>query len=106
MAHASIDYHMDFISLLSLSNIGVVEPEILIAKKQHQSVVEPQANFGCNGITHPQPSSHGTLHLVNGMNGLERGPKRGRENGGELEALEQDQLYEDFTKVNKAAGII
>ena len=46
MAHASMDYHMDFISLLSLSNIGVVEPEIQLAAKKERGASQQQAGVG------------------------------------------------------------
>ena len=88
MAHANVDYHMDFISLLSLSSIGVVEPEVSMAKKRQQTVSP------AGGVQAPNPSSNGGLldspqcfpHFKNGdslhslnMNGLERGVKRVRE---------------------------
>lgn len=105
MAHASIDYHMDFISLLSLANIGMVEPEVLmiknLRKKPQETTVEhiPQADSGRNGVTYLSQDKKGvSVHLTNGFS-LERGLKRGRENGGELEALEQDLLYEGLSKV-------
>lgn len=59
MAHAGIDYHVDFISLLSLSNIGTVDPELALAKKP---ILAPEAMSGypCIGsgplASNPTPS--------------------------------------------------
>ena len=98
MAHARIDYHMDFISLLSLSNIGVVDPEVMMIKKQQPQVASEHSQEPCGGQEHHRCELNG-LPVEN-----IRGVKREREGGLGLAVLEQEQLYQDLTKVCSFVG--
>ena len=53
MAHAGMDYHVDFISLLSLSNIGTVEPELALTKKPTPA---PEVMSGSHLVSNLPPS--------------------------------------------------
>jgi hypothetical protein len=93
MAYASLDRHKDFISLLSLSNIGVnIEPELVLAQKK-QAPSQPsipeqhctQNGLGCtNGYGLPTAMNDDL-----GMNGP------GKRRRGQLEYLCPEAAEED-----------
>lgn len=108
MAHASVDCHLDFISLLSLANIGVIEPEVSLSKKQvasndHSRSISQQGDPKKETKSFSSPSSllKGTV-LLNGessLNGIYRGlAKRRRDQRDsivEVAALEGLEAAED-----------
>lgn len=97
MAHANMDYHMDFISLLSLSNIGVLEPQLVLAQKK-QAALAPEALQGLSCT--PGWDGHGSTSngccLSNGSNGLTNGNGFEKLNGvkrrrGQLECVSVEE---------------
>lgn len=90
MAHASMDYQMDFISLLSLSNIGVIEPELAWAQEHAAAPAALSSTCTAAGFqdgTSGREPVNGYQLPINGLNtncnGLDRSIKRRR---GQLEA--------------------
>ncbi len=85
MAYAGMDYHMDFISLLSLANIGVVDPEVSLSKTTHNGLdhLAPPDGHGGTQVLHASTrgqlnvlssnSSGEPLHSVNGTYKLYKG---------------------------------
>lgn len=97
MAHANIDFHMDFISLLSLSNNGVILPELLLAQKK-QAALAPEASEAVqgNGVALGS-SSNGFYHLSNGVGlGKLNGVKRSRVTAGPEEGLAEYSQVEGY----------
>lgn len=111
MAYAGIDYHMDFASLLSLSNIGVVEPEIhMTSKPKLNGYSGPAASTA--GIPDVPPAHTFVCNQFNGHNHLltsinKNGMKRRRGlMGTELEAPGSQDLvdYSEDVKCHKVCS--